>query len=48
MSSVDFDNATKQLLERLFGMATGYVLDFSNSTFSSFVETAVGFDPYER
>jgi hypothetical protein len=43
-----FDNTTKQLLERLFGMATGYVLDFSNSTFASFVETAVGFDPYER
>ncbi len=43
-----FDNTTKQLLERLFGMATGYVLDFSNSTFASFVETAVGLDPYVR
>ncbi len=43
-----FDNTTKQLLERLFGMATGYVLDFSSSTFASFVDTAVGFDPYER
>ncbi len=48
MSSGGFDNATRQLLERIFGMATGYVLDFSNSTFASFVETAVGFDPYDR
>jgi len=48
VTSGSFDNATKQLLERLFGMPTGYVLDFSNSTFSSFVETAIGFDPYER
>lgn len=48
MTSGSFDNATKQLLERLFNMATGYVLDFSNTTFASFVETAVGFDPYER
>jgi hypothetical protein len=48
VTSGSFDNATKQLLERLFGMATGYVLDFTNSTFASFVRTAVGFSPYER
>lgn len=43
-----FDNATNQKLERLFGMASGYVLDFSNASFASFVETCLGFDPYER
>lgn len=48
MTSGRFDNATKQGLERLFGMGTGYVLDFSNSTFTSFMETAIGFDPYDR
>jgi hypothetical protein len=41
VTSGNFDNATKVLLERHFGMSTGYVLDFSNSTFASFVETAV-------
>ena len=44
----DLDNATKVKLERLLEMGGGYVLDFTNATFSDFVRTAVGFDPYER
>lgn len=43
-----FDNAAKQLLEELFGMSTGYVMDFNNGTFASFVQTCIGFDPYDR
>lgn len=42
------DNLTKEKLERLFGMSGGYVLDFSNASFADFVETCLGFDPYER
>lgn len=44
----DLDNPTKHKLERLFDMRTGYVLDFSNQTFADFVQTSIGFDPYER
>jgi len=43
-----FDNAAKQMLEDLFNMKTGYVMDFNNGTFASFVRTCIGFDPYER
>lgn len=43
-----FDNSAKQMLEDLFGMSTGYVMDFNNGTFASFVETCIGFDPYQR
>jgi hypothetical protein len=43
-----FDNSAKQMLEDLFGMSTGYVMDFNNGTFASFVETCLGFDPYQR
>jgi hypothetical protein len=42
------DNLTRQKLERLFDMSGGYVLDFSNASFSSFVESCLGFDPYSR
>ena len=34
-----FDNSAKQMLEDLFGMSTGYVMDFNNGTFASFVQT---------
>lgn len=44
----DLDNASKRKLESLFEMGAGYVLDFSNARFADFVETAVGFDPYEK
>lgn len=43
-----FDNLTKRKLEHLLGMASGYVLDFSNNTFADFIETSVGFNPYSR
>lgn len=29
-------------------MSTGYVVDFNNGTFASFVQTCLGFDPYGR
>jgi hypothetical protein len=48
MASKQIDNLTRQKLEQLFEMSGGYVLDFSNASFASFVETALGFDPYER
>lgn len=48
MATTQIDNATKQTLEELFGMASGYVLDFTNNSFSSFIETCLGFDPYTR
>lgn len=47
-SAAGFDNAAKQLLEELFGMSTGYVMDFTNGTFASFVQTCIGFNPYDR
>ena len=47
-SAAGFDNSAKQLLEELFGMSTGYVMDFNNSTFASFVQTCIGFNPYDR
>ncbi len=42
------NNALKQKLERLLEMQDGYVLDFNNNSFADFVQTSVGFDPYER
>ncbi|WP_406817131.1 hypothetical protein [Mycobacterium sp. M23085] len=41
-------NPTKRKLEHLFGMSTGYVLDFSNATFQDFILTSVGIDVDER
>lgn len=32
-----FDNAAKQMLEDLFNMWAGYVMEFNNGTFASFV-----------
>ena len=34
--------AERQLLEQHFGMASGYVLNFSDRTFGEFVREAVG------
>ena len=42
------DNITKKEFETLFGMGSGYVLDFSDASFADFINTAVGFNPYER
>ena len=38
----------KNRFEKLFGMKTGYVLDFSDRTFQEFVGDAVGIDIYEE
>ena len=36
----------KSVLEELFGMSTGYVMDFSNSTFERFVDDTINIDIY--
>ena len=36
----------KAVLEELFGMGTGYVMDFSNGSFSDFIKDAVNIDVY--
>lgn len=33
------DNTTRQKLEQLFEMSGGYVLDFSNASFATFVQS---------
>jgi hypothetical protein len=38
----DLTNAEKRKFERLLGMSSGYVLDFSNRTFSDFVFDSTG------
>jgi Abortive infection C-terminus len=43
----DLTNLEKRQLERLLGMGSGYVLDFSNRTFSKFVIDSTGRDPYD-
>lgn len=40
-----FDSKTKKLLEGLL-IQSGYVLDFTNSTFSDFIKESVGIDIY--
>ena len=40
-------NTEKRQFERLLGMASGYVLNFSNRTFTEFVTDATGRDPYD-
>lgn len=44
----ELNNSTKMKLETLFGMSSGYVLDFSNATFSDFIRTSIGIEPYEK
>ncbi len=48
MAMNQIDNPTRQKFEQLFDMSNGYVLDFSNASFASFVETCLGFNPYDR
>ncbi len=43
----DLTSSEKRKLERLFGMGSGYVLDFSNRTFSEFVEESTRRDIYD-
>ncbi|TPE43593.1 abortive infection family protein [Pontibacter mangrovi] len=40
----DLSTIEKHKLEKLFGMGNGYVLDFSDKTFQSFVLEATGYD----
>lgn len=48
MSSPPFDNKMQTMLEDLFEMRGGYVLDFTNDSFTSFIDNCLGFDPYSR
>lgn len=43
----DLTSSEKRKLERLFGMGSGYVLDFSNRTFAEFIEEATGRNIYD-
>jgi hypothetical protein len=43
----DLSNKEKRKLERAFGMASGYVLDFSNRTFEEFILDSVGIEIYD-
>lgn len=43
----DIDNTTKDQLETILEMSGGYVLDFTNGSFSDFIKTCLGFDPYD-
>lgn len=43
----DLTAVEKRKLERLFGMGSGYVLDFSNNTFAEFVVDSIGRNPYD-
>lgn len=40
------DNKIETAIEDLFDMRTGYVIDFSNSTFQNFIKGSVGIDIY--
>lgn len=41
-------NLQKQILEKLFDMRSGYVLDFSDNTFHNFVKTSVNIDIFDE
>lgn len=43
----DLTNVEKRQFERLLGMGSGYVLDFSNRTFAEFVLDSTRRDPYD-
>jgi hypothetical protein len=43
----DLTNTEKRSLERLLGMGSGYVLDFSNRTFDEFIMDSVGKSIYD-
>jgi hypothetical protein len=43
----DLANIEKRKLEKLLGMPSGYVLDFSNNTFEQFVQDTVGRNIYD-
>jgi hypothetical protein len=43
----DLKPREKRLFEEVLGMASGYVLDFSNNTFARFVEETINIDIYD-
>jgi hypothetical protein len=43
----DLSNLEKRKFEKLLGMSSGYVLDFSNRTFAEFITDSTGLDIYE-
>lgn len=43
----DLSNIEKRIFERLFGMGSGYVLDFSNRTFEEFILDSTGKSIYD-
>lgn len=45
MSSLKYNDRMK--FEKLFGMSSGYVLDFTNRTFSEFISMTLGIDIYD-
>lgn len=44
----DISSIERRKLERLFRMGSGYVLGFSDRTFSEFFEEHIGFTPRKR
>lgn len=44
----DLTNIEKMKIEKLFGMGSGYVLDFSNRTFQEFINDSLGIDIYDE
>ena len=38
----------KQLIERVFGMGSGYVLNFSNREFEEFMKDVVSYNIYQK
>ena len=44
----DLTNLEKRKLEKLLGMASGYVLNFSNKTFAEFVMDCTGLTSLTR
>lgn len=42
----NIDNRIENILEDLFEMRTGYVIDFSNNTFQNFIKGSIGIDIY--
>ena len=44
----DLTNIEKRSFEKLFGMGSGYVLDFSNRIFDEFVADSVGIDIWDQ
>lgn len=46
--NIMFSYTELRLFERLFGMDSGYVLDFTNDSFRDFVHDSIGINIYEE